>query len=550
MTLGRPSAPPRAARGHDVVGNSISLTAWATISRVTGFARAAAIAAVLGPTYLGNTFQATNLLPNLAYEFLTGSLFASLLVPSLVRHVDLGRTRATERLVGGFLGVMIPTFAVVAGAAVAAGPLLLHVLALGVNEPSVAAAQQHVGWILMAMLMPQVILYGIAGTGGAIQNAHGRFALAAAAPALENVGVIATMGIAAGLFGSGVTLTSVSLGELLVLGIGTTAAVGLHAGAQCWGASRVGVRMIPRLGGWRDPEVRSLAGRAIPSLGYAGLNSLRLFAVLVVANHVRGGIVAFQLALSFFYLPVNAGARPVGIAMLPRLSRLYRDGATARFREELVHGVARACFLTVPAAVAFATLAHPLARAVSFGQMAGSSGVGYVAVSLVALAAGVLGEAGFVLATYASYARHDTRSPFRAMVIRTGVSLGGMVIAFLLADGSGLLVGIGLAISAGNLLSAAQLGTRLKRELQEGSARVGPALLRALGAAAVMTPPAYLAARGIAAWTPAGIGRLAAIAAAAVVGSATYLAAQRAWGSPELSSLAGDFRRLRPGAGP
>ena len=301
--------------------------------------------------------------------------------------------------------------------------------------------------------------------------------------------------------------------------------------------------MIPRLGGWRDPEVRSLAGRAIHSLGYAGLNSLRLFAVLVVANHVRGGIVAFQLALSFFYLPVNAGARPVGIAMLPRLSRLYRDGATARFREELVHGVARACFLTVPAAVAFATLAHPLARAVSFGQMAGSSGVGYVAVSLVALAAGVLGEAGFVLATYASYARHDTRSPFRAMVIRTGVSLGGMVIAFLLA-------GIGLAISAGNLLSAAQLGTRLKRELQEGSARVGPALLRALGAAAVMTPPAYLAARGIAAWTPAGIGRLAAIAAAAVVGSATYLAAQRAWGSPELSSLAGDFRRLRSGGGP
>ena len=35
VTLGRPSAPPRAARGHDVVGNSISLTAWATISRVT-----------------------------------------------------------------------------------------------------------------------------------------------------------------------------------------------------------------------------------------------------------------------------------------------------------------------------------------------------------------------------------------------------------------------------------------------------------------------------------------------------------------------------------
>jgi putative peptidoglycan lipid II flippase len=307
--------------------------------------------------------------------------------------------------------------------------------------------------------------------------------------------------------------------------------------------------MIPRAG-WRDPEVRALVGRAVPSLGYAGLNSLRLFAVLVVANHVRGGIVAFQLALNFFYLPVNAGARPIGIALLPRLSRLYHDRESRRFREELVKGASRAFFLTVPAAVAFATLARPLADAVSFGQMANGAGAALVAASLASLAPGIIGESGFVMATYGSYARHDVRSPFRAMLIRTGVSLAGMVVAFLLADGSALLIGLGLAISAGNLLSALQLGRRLNSELPGGSARLAPALRRAFAASAVMAAPAYLIAAGVPAWTSGRVSGLIGILAALAVGSATFLGLQHAWGSPELSAFVGDFKRLRPGAGP
>ena len=64
--------------------NSITVSAWTLVSRVTGFARVAVIAAVLGPTYFGNTFQAINQLPNLIiYGLLMGSLFSSLLVPSL-----------------------------------------------------------------------------------------------------------------------------------------------------------------------------------------------------------------------------------------------------------------------------------------------------------------------------------------------------------------------------------------------------------------------------------------------------------------------------------
>ena len=74
---------------------------WTLVSRSTGFVRAAIVAAVLGPTYFGNTYQATTQVPALIFEFLTGSLFASLLVPALVRALDGGGPAAVRRLAPG-----------------------------------------------------------------------------------------------------------------------------------------------------------------------------------------------------------------------------------------------------------------------------------------------------------------------------------------------------------------------------------------------------------------------------------------------------------------
>ncbi len=192
-----------------VVRNALSVALWTIVSRVTGFVRAAVIAGVLGPTYLGNTYQATNTIPNLTFYFLTGSLFVTLLVPPLVAHVDLDEREASGRLAGGFLGTAMAVLGAMAVATVLGAPLVLGLLTSGVSSSATAAAQLKVGWVLIAIFMPQVLLYAIAGTSSAVLNAHGRFALAAAAPALENLGIIATL-IASGLvFGTGATLASV-----------------------------------------------------------------------------------------------------------------------------------------------------------------------------------------------------------------------------------------------------------------------------------------------------------------------------------------------------
>jgi len=208
-----------------VAGNSLTVAAWTIISRISGLGRVAAIAAVLGPTYLGNTYQATNLVPNLVFELLTGSLLAGLIVPPILRHLAGGDVERAKRVAGGFLGVTACVFAA-AGVILAVGaPLLLDVITVGVDDPATAAAQEDAGWLLLALFAPQVALYSVAGVGAAVQNSRGRFALAAGAPAIENVVIIATLVTYALVFGTDSSLESVGSGELLLLGLGTTLAV-------------------------------------------------------------------------------------------------------------------------------------------------------------------------------------------------------------------------------------------------------------------------------------------------------------------------------------
>lgn len=541
LPAGLPATANEAQTDSEVAKNSLAGAGWTAVSRVTGFGRVVMAGAVLGPTYLGNTYQALNVVPNLMYEVLAGALFVTLLVPPLVRHVDAKDRRAVEDLAGGFLGLALMVLTALTVLVIIAGPLLLRVLSVGVGDPAVAESQRRVGWPLLAMLMPQVVLYAIAFTGAAAMNAHGRFALAAAVPALENIGIMGVLAATAVIFGTGSSLERVGMGQVQLLGWGTTAAVGLHAAAQWVGASRAGVRLIPRAG-WRNPEVRQIVRQAIPSLGYSALNSLRWLAALVVANRVPGGVVAFVLALNFVNLPIALGARPVAVALLPQLSRLFDRAALQRFREELVQGASLTLFLVVPAAVAYVIFAQPLAESLSFGRMASPSGIALIAASLAAMGLSVLGDSSFIVATHSSYAKRDAVSPFRSMLVRTALTLIGMLLTFLFTNGTGVLVALGLTITTADLAGAWYLASRVKAGLPATGARLAPALLRAVAASALMAGPAYLLAIHVPDWLGGWGNDQLGMLAAAVTGLTIFVGVQRLWRSPELDTLLGGFR--------
>ncbi|WP_412538945.1 lipid II flippase MurJ [Longispora sp. K20-0274] len=515
-----------------VTGDSLAVAGWTAVSRASGVVRFAVVGAVLGPTYFGNTFQFTNTLPNLVYYgFLGGSLFASLLVPALVGHIDAGDRAGSARLAGGFLGTVLVALAVVAVPAVLLGPLALR-----------ADGQEHVARLLLLMFVPQLFCYGVIGTSTAVMYAHRRFPLAAAAPALENLGIIAVLAVAAVRYGTGTGVTTVGTGELLLLGLGTTGAVAGHAAVQWWGARRAGVTLVPRPG-LRDPEVRALVRRAAPSVAQAGLVAGQVLVLLVLANRVPGGVVAFQLALSFYAVAIALGAEPVGLSLLPRLARVHFDGDTAGFRDALGRGLGLGLFVTAPAAMLYAVLATPLARAVSFGRMGTADGVTLVAVSLAALAVAVLGQTVFMICTYASYARGDSHSPLRATVAQVLLCVG-LAGTSLLARGPTVLALLGLAYSAGAVAAGVRLGSRLLPRMPSG-VRLGSSLARSVAGAVLMAGPAWLTATVVSSVVGRPLGAGVGLVAALVVGGAAYLGAEALLRSPELAAMACGLRNLR-----
>src|SRR5215472_8593164 len=156
--------PEGTAEAAAAAGDSITVAGWTILSRVTGVAKFACIGAVLGPTFFGNTYQFTNSLPNLVYYgFLAGSLFSSLLVPALVRHIDAGDRAAAERVAGGFLGMTLVALVALAPLAILLGPQVLAVATLAGGPHAASAAQVQTGRLLIAMFTPQIFCYGVVG---------------------------------------------------------------------------------------------------------------------------------------------------------------------------------------------------------------------------------------------------------------------------------------------------------------------------------------------------------------------------------------------------
>ena len=517
------------------VGDSMTVAVWTIISRVTGVIRGIVIAAVLGVTVFANTYQFTNSLPNLVfYGFLGGSMLSSLLIPALVRHVDTGDRAAAERVAGGFLGMIVSGAAVTVPLAVLIAPAALHLAVPG-------GEQARAGTLLVLMLLPQIPLYGLVATAGAAMNAQKRFALAAAAPALENIGTVIVLALVAVLYPGIGGLEHAPLGALLLLGLGTTGAVGAHAAAQWYGARRVGIRLRPRRG-WRDPEVRRVLARSVPALAQAGLAALQLLILLVLANRVAGGVVAFQLAMNFYFLPIALAATPVALALAPRLSRMTGPGDGPVFRDTFVRGLAFSLFVAIPAAAGYLAIAGPVAHAVAYGGFGTDAGVTLIATSLGALAVGVVGEATFLVATYACYAREDTRTPMRAMALQVGVCLA-VAGTVPLVQGAAVLAVLGLALSAGTLISAGYLVWALLRALPPGDEKLGRPLLRIAGLAIVMAAPAHLVGTLIADGVGGGLGGVLGVAAGALVGGGVYFGFQAWLGAPELSWITGSLRQ-------
>jgi len=414
------------------------------LSRGSGFVRVLVVAAVLGATYLGNTYQSANSVPTVLFELVVAGALQAVLVPVLISESD---RRRQDEAASAVLGATTAALAALGVLAMVAAPLVARVLFAAVDDPVIRDQQIHLGTVLLWCFLPQIVFYGISLVGTSTLHARGRFSLPAFAPFVNNVVVIGVYLLFAWQRGGAAPSLDLTSGEVLLLGIGTTLGVVAFCALPMFGARRIGVDLRWR---WqpRHPAVR----RVVRDGSWAG------------AFMASSRVIVQQLAYVCFLLPISILVIPVITTAFPKLSGDAARGDWSEYRREVVRTSRIVLAASVLSAVVLALLRHPLAQVVSLGNA--SVATDQVAVAIAGFAVGLPGFAAVLLLTRASYARRETRSPALVAGAVAVVALVAMAVTASQAPTDVRIGAIGVAHGAAWTLGALVLATALLADLR------------------------------------------------------------------------------------
>ena len=339
-------------------------------SRGIGFVRVWVIAAVLGTTYLGNTFQASNSVSNVLFELLAAGALSAVLVPTFVEHLRDGDDAEAERLASGVLGLALVVMGVVSVIGIVLAPQIARVLSSGAPNSRVEARQIELSTFLLRFFIPQVMLYAVGTVATAVLYAKRRFVITAIAPIANTVVLVAALLVFRAMHGSHPDL-DLTDGERLVLALGGTLGVVGFTGVPTIALLRSGFRLRASLG-TIDRKLRRLLWLS----AWVALQpdvAVLLGAAIVMGNRVAGGVVAYQFCFVAFLAPYAILAQPLATTILPELTVDVSRNDMAAFAERVrwaLNGMAK---LLLPVSAAYVALAEPAMRVVSAGN--GRSGV-------------------------------------------------------------------------------------------------------------------------------------------------------------------------------
>ncbi len=493
------------------------------ISRAIGFVRILVIAAVLGTTFLGNTYSSSNSVSNVLFELLASGALSAVLVPTFVEFMDRGEQGEAEELAGRLLGIAMVALGVVAVIGMAAAPFIAKLLTSGVQNPHVAAQQRSLSTFLLYFFIPQIVLYALGAVAVAVLYAQRRLAVTGIAPVGLTIVVVAAMGAFRALAGSNPGL-ELTLAEKLTLALGGTLGVAAFVGIPAVALRRGGFRLVPRLG-----RPNAAVRRLLKLSGWAALqNSMvgaLLLAAIVIGNRVEGGTVAYAVSSTFFLAPYAVLAQPIHTAIHPDLAR--QGGDSEAFARSLRWALDSMAVLLVPVSAAMIGLALPIMRVAAFGHAQRAGGVGLLSAGLATFAVGLFTYSAFLLFVRAYYALGNGRTPAVVALVASTVGIGVTVGAGMVVHDAAIVAAIGLGHSLAYALGAIVLAVGLAR-------RTGRSLLPASLAKSVL----IAAPLGVLAWwversiAPSGrIATIAVLAGLTVVGGAVYLGGIRLTGA-------------------
>jgi len=485
------------------------------VSRVLGFARDMIGSRVLGASHANDAFNLAFLLPNIFRRLFAEGAFSSGFVPLFSRRLASGGHAEAEKFSNEILAVFMPALLLVTIVFEIFMPAFIGLVAAGYAS---VPGKIELATDLTMWTFPYLLFISLVALLSGVLNSLTRFAIAAFAPALLNLGLIAAL-----LVSPPDDVETVRYMAIAVL------VSGIAQFALCWVAvRRAGVKLHfgrPRV----TPAVKELIVLILPATAAAGVYQIsQLFYGYFSTLLGEGALTKLSYADRLNQLPLSIIGTALGVAILPAISQ-----AIARNEEDVAADVQARAFdlsmlLTLPATLALAVGAVPIIGALFQGgefTMEAARTTGQI------LAILVTGLPAYVLVkvlTPAYYARKDVKTP---VLIAVTIVVLSIPANFLLIPRMGI-YSLATVTSAGAWINFASLLTilyvrghfRMPGWLVSRVARqIVAALLMAgalIGVRSVLANWFFggVAERGIALMTLVGVGALVYFGVAFLIG--------------------------------
>jgi putative peptidoglycan lipid II flippase len=487
------------------------------VSRVLGYLRVLLVTTTFGAGHELDAFNAAFRIPDLIYQLVAAGAVASALVPMVGGLLATGEDQRAWRVVSTIANLMLVALAALAALAFITAPWLVPTfIAPGFPDDVLA---KTIDLTRLMLLAPILLALGAVATSAL--NAERRFAATAVAPIVYNLAIIG----AAFFLGSSMGVTG--------LAIGVVAGSFGHLAIQLPSLARAGFRYAPRIE-LGDEKARRALVLMVPRVFGLGASQITIVVMVALASSFGSGAVTdWTNAFTMLQIPLGVIGIPLGIVLLPSLSRELALGRTDVYLALISRSLRILLFVMLPiAAVGMALSVQTVDLLLGYGKV-DSEAVLLTASTLQLFLLGLGAHASIGVLARAFYARHDTRTPVLAAVLAVVINT---TLGYALVGVIGL-PALGLAIAAAAWAEAIVLLLVLKRrEPGLDIAGIGGVAIRSLVASAIAAGVAILVVR-LLAGEHSKLLVLFQAGAATVAAGLAYIAVAVALRIPELPSM-------------
>lgn len=407
-------------------------------SRVLGWIRLVVFSSMFGANADLDAYFAAFRIPDLIFQLVAAGALSSALIPVLAHLTAEEDELRIWRVVTTVINLMLMALLGISVVMALAAPLIMPVV-----TPGFDTVQLELTVRLSRIMLLSPILLALGAVVTSVLNARGHFAAPALAPLLYNLLII----------GAAVTLTPVLGVEGLAIGVVLGSIV--HLAVQ--------LPSILRLRGFRydfgidvrDPAAREALLLMVPrAIGLAASQLTLIVHTTLASGLGAGAIVAYNVAFTVFLIPLGVIGVPLGIVLLPSMSRALAAGEVRHFGQLVVRSLRLLLYVMFFLSAMTAVLRREVVTLLfDYGNF-DARAIDLTSNTLLFFAAGLAAHAAVVVLAPAFYAGKNTRTPVVAAILFVVVTVAVSIVTVGSLGLSGLALGtaVGAWLEAGVLL--------------------------------------------------------------------------------------------------